>query len=1271
MEQFNYRQEEEFGVTYNEYGKEYLGNQSSNISGEDQQLISHIKNNESNESNESNEDVKLKRTSTRNSVVPPPEDRRKSYQVRAMFRKTLSYQKRQIGANLCCVAICPTTMIIIAVLLSLLVDNLVSTAGDEKVYEYCTNEFNGTYFLPYVPGDFIKNGTKNVHLAHYTSTGDYCSYWYGTNDHFKSYPYDNILKEDKDRKKNLNHDTLFLPLMDSEGEYGNYEYLLKMLGLDLKEMSEDAVANYINGDYNMTQVMIDGVNEAMQQYTEQMSSQLSGVMNGFGNMANIPSGMPIGIPTGIGGFPTDGMGSIPTGAVTGIGSLPTGLLPTNIPTKIPTKIPTNIPTNIPNDISDLPISKKTNERPTPTSNSKPTSNNEPKNTSIPNRTTKKINPTPSKSDEKDTTEAKPTSSSKLRKRYIEADESKSKFDQAMIYHLTNNMQRPWAFIAVNRNITEQELIGKFEQGGSNMTIIDVRDDEIKLENKSYLNSTEVRYVLNFDELINTKKPQLSFERMPYYEIYEVDNDTHVDSIIFDRMKILNKILTNTTFDDYTAEEKKQINITDFADTDDAIKRSVDYMPYAALYFEKLDEEKLKYDVTISVGEYKRLSNLYQCQFCSVTPYMSFPDSEKRLVYFVSELNNLIARKTSKNTVKITQGYRAFPEVKVVKGFDFDIADVIGTALFPWGISFLIPIFVIGLVKDKEERYLVMMKMNGMKSRTYYISVYITNLILSIISMLCFNVVGYISGLKFFVRTEWTLLLLEFFVWANVQVVLSFLLSFFFKKNGSALVGSFLVVLISIILALSLFSLFADNSFYYYWAPFAFYHILILLNVSALDSEHPAYALKDLVPGDKVYEPTKYLIIDFIILFILVLYIGAVMPQEYGSHQPWHLNIFGRIKRLFNRKNNEFDSLEASATNPFYTDKEAESAKVLEDDDVKAERERILSGHYDRSSPLVIKNLRKEYKPRERGGEPHVAVHSVTFGVEENVVFGLLGPNGAGKTTLIHSLIGVYTPTAGYAKLSGYNIKTDMDQVYKRIGICPQHDILWGELTVEEHLLFYARLKGIPRKQEKDAINESLNNVGLENFRNRLIKGLSGGERRRVSIAIALVGNPRLVFLDEPTTGLDPDVRRLIWSIINDVSQGRTIVITTHSMEEAEVLCHRIGIMSHGTLRCCATPLRLKELYGSGFRLSYSNNPEKYKELKEYIHSILPSKTKAIRDLASNSIYEFIPTQGLISGLFKTIDENKEKYGIIDWGISQSSLEEVFLSIISEDDANAF
>ncbi|OUM68606.1 hypothetical protein PIROE2DRAFT_32023, partial [Piromyces sp. E2] len=593
-------------------------------------------------------------------------------------------------------------------------------------------------------------------------------------------------------------------------------------------------------------------------------------------------------------------------------------------------------------------------------------------------------------------------------------------------------------------------------------------------------------------------------------------------------------------------------------------------------------------------------------------------------------------------------------------------------LFPWGVSFLIPIFVIALVKEKEERFLVMMNMNGMKSSTYYISVYITNLILSFASMACFNIAGMIGDMNMFTKTSFVVLFIVFFVWANVQVAIAFVLSFFFSRNGTALIASFMVVLLSIVFSLGLREMFETTNFYFIWAPFAFYYILNTLSTLSVSKVNPAYQLHNFIPGNKVFTATMFLIIDFIIFILLSLYFNEVIPQEFGNHKPWHLNIVPKIKKLINGKEEiEIENAdEIAKKNPFYTEEEAEAAKSLEDDDVRAERNRVLGGKYDRNSPLIIKNARKEYAPRVKGGKPHVAVHSVTFAVEEGIVFGLLGPNGAGKTTLIHSLIGVYSLTNGYAKLAGFNVRTDMDQVYKRIGICPQHDILWNDLTVEEHLLFYARLKGIPEDQEEASVIESMSSVGLESFRNNQVKGLSGGEKRRLSIAIALVGDPKLVFLDEPTTGLDPDVRRLIWGILNEISHNRTIVITTHSMEEAEVLCHRIGIMSHGTLRCCATQLRLKELYGSGFKLSYSNQPEKYKELKAFVQNLLPSDHKAVRDLASTSIYEFIPTKGLISKLFEELENNKEKFGITDWGISQSSLEEVFLSIISDDDADA-
>lgn len=182
--------------------------------------------------------------------------------------------------------------------------------------------------------------------------------------------------------------------------------------------------------------------------------------------------------------------------------------------------------------------------------------------------------------------------------------------------------------------------------------------------------------------------------------------------------------------------------------------------------------------------------------------------------------------------------------------------------------------------------------------------------------------------------------------------------------------------------------------------------------------------------------------------------------------------------------------------------------------------------------------------------------------------------GAGKSTLISILTGLYPATSGKATLAGFDIVTETSGVYRSIGICPQFDILWEELTVGEHLYFYSRLKGVVYADEKRAVQEALKSVSLTSYENRLIKGLSGGEKRRVSIAISLLGTPKVVFLDEPTTGLDPEVRRLIWNIVNDARKDKTIILTTHSMEEAEALCQRIGIMAKGSLRCHAGIIHL-------------------------------------------------------------------------------------------------
>jgi ABC-type branched-subunit amino acid transport system ATPase component len=181
-----------------------------------------------------------------------------------------------------------------------------------------------------------------------------------------------------------------------------------------------------------------------------------------------------------------------------------------------------------------------------------------------------------------------------------------------------------------------------------------------------------------------------------------------------------------------------------------------------------------------------------------------------------------------------------------------------------------------------------------------------------------------------------------------------------------------------------------------------------------------------------------------------------------------------------------------------------------DDDVTLERDRITSGSASKAA-LIISLARKRFGPK-------LAVKDVSIAVDSGEILALLGPNGAGKTTLVSCVLGLYRLTSGTARINGFDITRQQDQVYRYVGICPQHEILWPDLTCEEHLLFYARLKGIDKGDEKEVVGQCLEQVELVPEGRKLAKQLSGGQKRRLSIAIALVARPAVVFLDEPTTG---------------------------------------------------------------------------------------------------------------------------------------------------------
>ncbi len=206
-----------------------------------------------------------------------------------------------------------------------------------------------------------------------------------------------------------------------------------------------------------------------------------------------------------------------------------------------------------------------------------------------------------------------------------------------------------------------------------------------------------------------------------------------------------------------------------------------------------------------------------------------------------------------------------------------------------------------------------------------------------------------------------------------------------------------------------------------------------------------------------------------------------------------------------------------------------------------------------------------------------AVDGVTFAVEEGEIFGLLGPNGAGKSTLIRMLVTLLPPTSGTALVGGFDITKNADDVRRTIGVIPQAMTSDLELSVEENLLIYAKLYGVPREKRTKLIPELLDAVELLQWRDKQVKNLSGGMRRRVEIARGLVHEPRVFFLDEPTTGLDPVSRSAVWEMLRKIKSQRdlTILITTHYMDEADKLCDRIAIVDHGKLVALDSPLTLK------------------------------------------------------------------------------------------------
>ncbi|GFQ81398.1 ATP-binding cassette sub-family A member 2 [Trichonephila clavata] len=335
----------------------------------------------------------------------------------------------------------------------------------------------------------------------------------------------------------------------------------------------------------------------------------------------------------------------------------------------------------------------------------------------------------------------------------------------------------------------------------------------------------------------------------------------------------------------------------------------------------------------------------------------------------------------------------------------------------------------------------------------------------------------------------------------------------------------------------------------------------------------------------------------------------------------------------------------------------------EDEDVSLERKRVLTGQAN-ADVLHLIDLTKIYNSKNRR-KKLIAVNKLCLGVPEGECLGLLGVNGAGKSTTFKMLTGDTSVTAGDAFLNGFSIRKDLHKVQQFIGYCPQFDALYDELTAREHLILYSRFRGIPIKEEEKVIEWALKKLDLVNYADRVTGTYSGGNKRKLSTAIALLGAPRVIFLDEPTTGMDPYTRRFLWNLIIELVQsGHSVVLTSHSMEECEALCTRLAIMVNGHFKCLGSIQHLKNRFGEGYYITVRTEMGEHETIKRWFRKTF---TDAKLKEQHYNLLQFELKSGCISlaYVFSKMESALQELPIEEYSVCQNTLDNVFINFVKQ------
>ncbi|NXR81338.1 ABCA9 protein, partial [Pycnonotus jocosus] len=345
----------------------------------------------------------------------------------------------------------------------------------------------------------------------------------------------------------------------------------------------------------------------------------------------------------------------------------------------------------------------------------------------------------------------------------------------------------------------------------------------------------------------------------------------------------------------------------------------------------------------------------------------------------------------------------------------------------------------------------------------------------------------------------------------------------------------------------------------------------------------------------------------------------------------------------------------------------------EDEDVRAEREAVrnalVAPSQDEKSVIIVSNLCKEYNIKQAGSflkkkKKKTATKNLSFCVKKGEVLGLLGPNGAGKSTAIKMITGETTLTAGQVLMKRGDGGGSQDQAPPFLGYCPQENPLWLDLTPQQHLRLYAAVKGLRREDAAAAVHRIVNALQLQDYLHKKVRKLPPGITRKLCVALSLLGNPSVLLLDEPSTGMDPKGQRCVWKMIRDALKPREsgAILTTHYMEEAEAVCDRVAILVSGQLRCIGSIQYLKNKFGKGYLLEIKvKDPESADALHAEILKIFPGAARQER-FPSLLVYKVPMKDALpLSQSFSKLEEAKQSSSLEEYSFSLNTLTQAVLS----------